>query len=112
MKRDKKYFIIAATIFLILSLIIDLRNYMANGAIFVINGDIYDTVKFYLGLPGLTLSNIIILIIYQNIHNYSFYFMWSLALLLNSIIYGYLFYFAFPFLKKSLVWGRNKANNV
>jgi len=102
MKGDKKYFLIAASIFLLYSLSVDLRNFLENGDVFVVNGDIFDSINFYLSIPGVILSFIPVLIVYQNIHNYDFYFMWSFALIFNGIFYGTVFYFLYPFIKKYL----------
>ena len=63
MKPNKKYFFVAASIFVMFFLSVDLKNYISNGAIFVVTGDIFDKVQNFLEYPGEIISYVLILII-------------------------------------------------
>ena len=88
MKTNKKWFLIGALLYAIFFLGVDLKNLNSNGAFFIVNEDFMDKLKFYSELPGFIPSFVLILIIYQNIHNYDSYVLESFMLLFNSIIYG------------------------
>jgi hypothetical protein len=83
-----KYILIAASIYLLFSLSIDLRNYIVYGDIFIVSGDLLDSLNFYFDLPGGVPAVFLTFIVYQNIHNYDSYFLWIFILLFNSIFYG------------------------
>jgi hypothetical protein len=110
MKGNRKHFFIAALVYILFSLVIDLRNYLVNGEIFIESGDILDSINYYSSIPGFIPSFILILIIYQNIHNYDYYFLWTSSLLFNSLFYGILVYFFIPYIKK-LIRHKNIGNN-
>lgn len=109
MNRYRKHFFIAAIVYILFSVLIDLRNYLVNGEIFIVNGDILDSLHFYLNIPGRIISFILIFIVYQNIHNYDFYFLWASSLLFNSLLYGFLVYLLVPYIIKLI--RRDNINN-
>lgn len=110
LKGNRKHFFIGAVAYILFSLLIDLRNYLVNGEIFIVSGDILDSIHFYSSIPGFIPSFILILIIYQNIHNYDYYFLWTSSLLFNSLFYGILLYLLIPYIKK-IVRHKNNGNN-
>jgi len=99
---EKKYFMIAASIYLLFSLSINLRNYIVYGDIFTVSGDLLDSLNFYFALPGGALAILLTFIVYQNIHNYDSYFLWIFVLLFNSIFYGIVTQFIYNSFKKIL----------
>jgi hypothetical protein len=99
---EKKYFMIAASIYLLFSLSIDLRNYIVYGDIFIVSGDLLDSLNSYFALPGGAPAILLTFIVYQNIHNYDSYFLWIFVLLFNSIFYGIVTQLIYNFFKKIL----------
>ena len=81
---------IASFCFLLCFVIVDLKNYLKNGAPFIVNDDIFDKLKFYLNLPGEMVGFLIIIIVYQNIHNYDFYAIETISFISSSILYGWI----------------------
>ena len=75
---------------MLIFLLIDLKNFLHNGAPFVIDDDLLDKFKFYATLPGLILAFLVILAVYQNIHNYDYFVMESIRILASSLLYGWI----------------------
>ena len=111
MRRNKRYFFIPAIIVLLFLLLIDLKNYLLNGEIFITQGDFFDSISSFIEFPGTLLVTLIVLIVYKNIHNYDFYFMWALALVLNTLFYGLLVYFFFPLIYNYMKDRNNVSKN-
>jgi len=109
MNSKFRVFLISSICFIIFFLVIDLKNYYTNGASFVVTGDIFDTLKHYLTIPGSIPSFIVILIVYNNIHNYNYIVMESVTLLSSSILYGFVISLFIRNRKK--VSNENKSTN-
>ena len=101
MKRDNKYFVYTTSIFLIFFLISDLILYQMNGKLSIGSNDNFGTLIYYLKMPGSIIGAFLTIIIYQNIHNYDFYFLWIVSIIFSSVIYGLLFYYLYPGLRRN-----------
>ncbi|HEX2865698.1 MAG TPA: hypothetical protein VHO03_01585 [Ignavibacteriales bacterium] len=109
MKKNKITFIVFAVVFLLISLGIDMRNAVANGEIFRMNGDLLDQIHFYLQIPGAILPFLFVWLFFKNSHAYNFYTLWSITLLLNCLFYGFAGYWLYPAVKNLIASRRKKA---
>jgi len=92
MKKDIKRILVAASCFFLVYVAIHFKNYLQVGKLFiVIKDDVFDKCVFYINLPGQIPAFLLIITIFQNIHNYPWWFSEGLSLILNCIIYGYVF---------------------
>ena len=89
MNSNRKAFIVVSVCFLSCFLVIDLKNYIVNGSSFIVTGDAFDTLKYYLTIPGYYPTFFIILLMGQNVHNYNYFIMEIFTLLLSSSMYGW-----------------------
>lgn len=90
MTQQRKSLLIYSACFLAVFLIIDFKNYISNGAVFIVTGDIIDQFKHYATLPGTILAFIVLIVVYQNIHNYDFVVLEGITLISSSILYGWI----------------------
>src|SRR6185437_13364373 len=89
MHKIAKYWIPGVAIFVFAYLAIHLKNLLQVGHFyFVINGDAYDSLFNYLSFPGEIISFIGIVVVFRNIHNYSFAFSETVSFVSNCVVYG------------------------
>lgn len=90
MIQKHKIFLITFWGFLTFFALVDLKNYLNNGASFVVSEDIFDKLKSYLEFPGMVAGFLVVMIVYQNIHNYDFYVLEAVSITTSSMLYGWI----------------------
>ena len=90
MTHKRKVFLIASSVFFLLFALVDLKNHLRNGALYIINDDLFDKIKFYMNLPGYFIGFLVIILVYHNIHNYDSYVLEAVTLVFSSVLYGWI----------------------
>jgi hypothetical protein len=86
-----KRILIAASFYLTFYIAIQQKNYVQVGEVFgVIKGDDFDYIFRFLSLPGFIPTFLMIVIIFQNIHDFPWWFLEFFSLIFNCIFYGYM----------------------
>jgi hypothetical protein len=97
MKRKKKYFILPVLLFLLVYFLVHLKNYFQVGYFYtVIKDDIFDKFFYYLEMPGSIPGFLLVILIYQNVHNYNDCVAEILITVFNCLFYGFIFWFFGP----------------
>ncbi len=91
-KEDIKRMVLVATIYLLVYVAIHLKNYLQVGELFgIIKGDNFDKAFQFISIPGFIPTFMLIVLIFQNIHNYPSWFLEIFTFIFNCLFYGYVF---------------------
>jgi len=81
-----------ASIYLLIYIAIHMKNYFQVGELFeVIKGDSFDKAFQFISIPGFIPTFLLIVLVFQNIHNYPTWFLELFSLVFNCLFYGYVF---------------------
>jgi hypothetical protein len=90
MTQHKKTFLIASGSFLVFFALVAFKDFLVNGAFYIVSGDVLDGIDYYLIMPGSFLAFLLNIIVYQNIHDYNPYTVLLLGSIFSSFFYGWI----------------------